>query len=177
MPSIRALGKNQEGERLLGAGDLQGAVAAFTVALRDSANFPNALRNRSEAYRRLGRLQDADADIHAAQISRKGVFQCPHCSVQYPEEPRSCGGCRTDIAPKDKTWIRGLKRLAWLTFGCLGALVVLVLVVPGLGDWLLILLVLSGALLPLLVVAVEAVVAGLIWVKRGIDKPSPKRLH
>ncbi len=55
--------KNDEGLRLLSAGDYQAAITAFTEAIDREPTLQSAYRNRAQAYRRLGRLDEADADL------------------------------------------------------------------------------------------------------------------
>ena len=54
---------NDEGLRLLGAGDFQGSIKAFTEAIERDPRLESAYRNRAQAYRRLGMIQEAESDL------------------------------------------------------------------------------------------------------------------
>ena len=49
--------------RLIDAGDYDGAIAACTEAIALNSNNAGAYRTRAEAYRRLGREYEANADV------------------------------------------------------------------------------------------------------------------
>ena len=55
--------KAQEGSRLLGAGDYEGAIANCTEAIELDARSLWAYRLRAEAYRHLGMARKAEADL------------------------------------------------------------------------------------------------------------------
>jgi len=67
-----AVAKNDEGVRLLQAGDDEGAIAAFSEALAVDPNLTVAYRNRAAVYRRLGRLKEAkvDSEINASFLDQ-----------------------------------------------------------------------------------------------------------
>ena len=58
-----ALEKALEGWRLLSSGDYEGAVAACTEAIELEPGSLGSYRTRAEAYRRLGRGKEAEADL------------------------------------------------------------------------------------------------------------------
>jgi len=61
-----AIGLNSEGCRLLERGKYEEAIERFSEALRLSPAFYDAYRNRAEAYRSLGRTEQAKSDLAAA---------------------------------------------------------------------------------------------------------------
>ena len=66
--TIRAAGqKSLEGWRLLSSGDYEGAIAACTEAIKLLPHSIGAYRTRAEAYERLGRKDEAEADAKAAE--------------------------------------------------------------------------------------------------------------
>ena len=68
--------KNQEGLRLVRTGDYEGAVAAFSEAIADNPNSSEeAYRSRAEAYRKLGREREADADLEKVGVFTRGTAQ------------------------------------------------------------------------------------------------------
>jgi tetratricopeptide (TPR) repeat protein len=85
MSTDRAIAKNDEGIRLLDSGDYEGAVAAFDEALTLDPSFAAAYRNRSAALRKLGRVQEADADHRMSEtIASKRMFSpdvLPHAAA------------------------------------------------------------------------------------------------
>ena len=59
--------KNDDGLRLRQVGDIEGAVEAFTQAITLNPNFESAYRNRAEAFRRLGKTDQATGDLDKAE--------------------------------------------------------------------------------------------------------------
>ena len=57
-----AIEKAQEGRRLLSSGDYEGAIGACTEAIELYPGSVGARRTRAEAYRRLGKPTEAEAD-------------------------------------------------------------------------------------------------------------------
>ena len=55
--------KANQGRRLLDAGDYEGAITACTEAIELEPGSIGARRTRAEAYRRLGREKEAEADL------------------------------------------------------------------------------------------------------------------
>ena len=51
-----------EGIRQLECGDYEGAVAAFTSVIAVNPDLLQAYRDRAEAHRGLGRIEEAEAD-------------------------------------------------------------------------------------------------------------------
>lgn len=66
-----AVMKNDEGLRYLSAGDYQAAITAFTEALTREPNLESAYRNRAQSYRKLGMLQEAEADFQ--KVGSRGI--------------------------------------------------------------------------------------------------------
>ena len=62
-----AAAENVEGVRLFQAGQYQAAIEAFSAALEIDPRFEAAYRCRAEALRRLGRLEEAHADLLKAE--------------------------------------------------------------------------------------------------------------
>ena len=54
--------KNAEGVRLLQSGDFEGAVKLLTEAISLIPDYATVYRNRAEAYKKLNRDQEAEAD-------------------------------------------------------------------------------------------------------------------
>jgi tetratricopeptide (TPR) repeat protein len=64
MTTDPAVAENDEGVRLLGSRDYEGAVAAFSKAIDLNPDFETAYRNRSQALRKLGRMAEAKSDLN-----------------------------------------------------------------------------------------------------------------
>ena len=64
MTTDPAVAENDEGVRLLGSRDYEGAVAAFSKAIDLNPDFETAYRNRSRALRKLGRFAKAKSDLN-----------------------------------------------------------------------------------------------------------------
>ena len=62
---------NDQGLRQLAAGDFQAAVNSFTEALQRDPKLQSAYRNRAQAYRKLGMVQEAEADL--GNLSTRGL--------------------------------------------------------------------------------------------------------
>ena len=78
-----AIAKNDEGVRLLNAGDFEGAVAAFSAAITLDPDFEAAYRNRANALHRLGRYQEAQADSDKAESAKTvGPDEPAHTEAQ-----------------------------------------------------------------------------------------------
>ena len=60
--------RNEEGLRLMQAGELDRAVAAFSTAIRLDPQLYDAYRRRSAALSKLGRLKEAKADSRRADL-------------------------------------------------------------------------------------------------------------
>ena len=58
--------RHDEGVKRLAAGEPQAAVEALSAAITRDPNFAGAYRRRAEAYTRLGRDAEAQADVRAA---------------------------------------------------------------------------------------------------------------
>ncbi len=93
-----ALEKAREGARLLSAGDYQGAIAAFTEAMRLDPRLDDAYVLRSEAYRRsekrgpLGFMRDIlDYEWRFVRwtFAHGDDYWDPHMKGKVPEPPRS----------------------------------------------------------------------------------------
>ena len=69
-----ATGKVREGLRLLETEHYEAAVNAFSDAVLYDPNYARAYRRRAEAYRKLGRLDAAEADeVKATELGDSGI--------------------------------------------------------------------------------------------------------
>jgi len=94
--SQRALDLNDKGERLVGEGKLDEALAAFSGAVLASPGYAGAWLNRAEVLERLGRVSEAQADREAARsVTASGLrpFQPAPQAAAYqwtaPAPPRT----------------------------------------------------------------------------------------
>lgn len=62
-PRPEAFAKSDEGALLLESNDYEGAIDLFTEAIALKPDFVDAYRLRAEAYKNLGRHEDADSDL------------------------------------------------------------------------------------------------------------------
>ena len=62
-PERAPFAKNEEGMHLHRERDYEGAVSAFSEAIALYPGFVGAYRSRAEAYRKLGREEEAEADL------------------------------------------------------------------------------------------------------------------
>lgn len=79
-PQREALAQNSEGQRLLGAGKYEEAIAALTEAIDLHPGLTGAYRSRAQAYQRLGREEEAKADLELV------ASRTPSARQPTPEE-------------------------------------------------------------------------------------------
>ena len=115
-----AVAKNEDGLRLMKAGDLEGAVQTFTAALDLIPDYQTAVRNRADAYQKLGNDDAADADLERAEQPAPGrqAF-CPDCGHGNPADAWFCGNCRRRLRKPRKHWLAALLNVVPLGFGYL----------------------------------------------------------
>ena len=90
--------RHANGVRLLLAGDVEGAIAAFGEAFGldpDSSHAALAYRRRAEVYRQLGKEQEAEADAKAAEAIQGA-------SSPATEQTAAEGGVVTETGRLDK---------------------------------------------------------------------------
>jgi len=95
--SQRAFEANNRGERLVGEGKLDEALAAFNEAVLASPGYATGWLNHAHVLERLGRMSEAQADREAARSltvamesrSLQGAAQPPSSQWTAPAPPRT----------------------------------------------------------------------------------------
>ena len=95
-----AIAKNDEGARLFMAGDLEGAISAFSLAIELNPDLEHTYRRRAQALRRLARMEEAEADLEKAEsiasarqtekAERTFPGTCSRCGQDNPPDARFC---------------------------------------------------------------------------------------
>ena len=87
-----AFAKCQQGADLLEDGDYEGAIERFTGAIALKPDFVDAHRRRADAYRNLGRQEDAAADMEkVATIARSRQRQDAAPRTYHEEDSAGTG--------------------------------------------------------------------------------------
>ena len=118
-----AAAKFTNGVQQLQAGNLEGAVAAFSEAIMAFPQFEPAFRMRAEAYRSLGQAQAANADLQAVITITRARLQEAERSLTgsspaaQAEQPQTSGSAVGGVA----SGLAGVLAPVAAVFGVLGA--------------------------------------------------------